>query len=82
MHATRPPMASCPHCGAILLWTPEGLVHPMPGERERIRAVLGSQWFHHAWTPFDGRFHQCVGSVRQTVLRGERAEMRFRKRTA
>ncbi|MDR3638437.1 MAG: hypothetical protein P4L84_31830 [Isosphaeraceae bacterium] len=72
MPATRPPIASCPHCGTILLWTQEGLVHPMPGERERIRSTLGMSWFAHATTPFDGRFHHCLGSVRQSVLWGSR----------
>lgn len=62
-----PALAACVHCGAILFWTREGMVHPMPGERERIRGLLGGQWNRHATTTFDGRFHRCLGSVRQRV---------------
>jgi serine/threonine-protein kinase len=81
MPNSQPPMGSCPHCGAIVLWTREGLVHPMPGERERIRGWLGSSWFAHAATPFDGRFHQCLGSVRQAVAaKHQRERERARRR--
>lgn len=77
-----PAVASCRHCGAILFWTREGLVHPMPGEREPIRTMLGTDWTHHARSPFDGRFHQCLGTIRQSVLRRSREPVVRRRRTA
>ena len=82
MSTSGPPIASCPHCGTILLWTPEALVHPMPGERQHIRALLGPSWFAHAATPFDGRFHQCLGSMRQAILSRARGEPTPQRRPA
>jgi hypothetical protein len=82
MAGTGSPLASCAHCRAILLWTPEGLVHPMPGEREPIRARLGTSWFAHASTPFDGRFHQCLGTARDRVAPGSGRAVRSIRRPA
>src|SRR5262245_48262344 len=64
MPAELPTIASCPHCGAILLRTPRVLVHPMSGERDKIQRTLGRFWFVHAHTRFDGRIHRCPGRER------------------
>ena len=69
-----PALASCMHCGAILFWTREGMVHPMPGERAPIRDLLGGQWNRHAATAFDGRFHRCAVNARQGALNRERED--------
>lgn len=77
-----PALAACVHCGAILFWTREGLVHPMPGEREPIRSLLGGQWIRHSATPFDGRFHRCVGTARQGPANRAREDRVPRRCTA
>src|SRR4051812_7397937 len=59
MPSELPTIASCPHCRAILLYTPRGLVHPMNGDRERLRRALGGFWLDHSRVRFDGRFHRC-----------------------
>src|SRR5690348_11857228 len=59
MPSELPTIASCPHCGLLLLRTPRALVHPMAGERDRIRRALGKFWFEHARVRYDGRFHRC-----------------------
>src|SRR5262249_19126897 len=69
-------IASCPHCGAILLRTPRVLVHPMSGERDRIQRTLGRFWFIHAHTRFDGRIHRCPGRER-AELAADKAHRRL-----
>jgi hypothetical protein len=64
MSAAQPTIAACPYCGMILLRTAGGLVHPMPGEEEKIRRLLGNDWFEHSRMRFDGRFHRCPGGAK------------------
>ncbi|WP_406695526.1 serine/threonine-protein kinase [Singulisphaera sp. Ch08] len=61
MSAERPTIASCPHCRAILLRTQRALIHPTASERDEIERALGTFWFEHTTTRFDGRFHRCPG---------------------
>src|SRR5439155_21061257 len=68
MRAELPTIASCPHCGTILLRTPRVLVHPMSGERERIRRALGGFWVENSRTRFDGRLHRCSGRERAAAM--------------
>lgn len=64
MSAAQPTIAACPYCGMILLRTAGGPVHPVPGEQEAIRRILGNYWFEHSRMWFDGRFHRCPGGVK------------------
>lgn len=64
MSTAQPTIAACPNCGMILLRTAGGLVHPIPGEQEKIRRILGNYWFEHSRIRFDGRFHGCPGGAK------------------
>jgi Protein kinase domain len=64
MSAEQPTIAACPYCGMILLRTAGGPVHPMPGEQEAIRSILGNYWFEHSRMRSDGRSHGSTGGVK------------------
>lgn len=75
MSSQLPAIASCPRCGTIVLRMSESLVHPTSGERETIRNALGSYWFHHSRTKFDGRFHRCPEYERLDLESARRIHM-------
>ncbi|MHC5538304.1 hypothetical protein ACYOEI_08755, partial [Singulisphaera rosea] len=75
MSLQLPAIASCPRCGTIVLRMSESLVHPTSGERETIQNALGSYWFHHARTRFDGRFHRCPEYERLDLESARRIHM-------